>query len=111
MKGFELTNETILGDINKVVAYYRRFALDGLDKFKIGLQQLNDPEEIKRVDKLIHIVTYLQKPKPKPSTDKRKIDETLFWNLISDARRNVADKYEFIEKLKECFGNISSKRI
>jgi len=100
LKSFQLNNETILGDKKKAVAYYRQFALDGLNKFKTGLQQLNDPEEIKRVEKLIHTVTYLQKPKPRPSTDKRKIDEALFWKLISEARKNAADKFEFIENLK-----------
>ena len=100
LKSFELNNETIFGDKKKVLAYYRRFTLEGLNKFKTGLQQLNDPEEIKRVEKLIHTVTYLQKPKPRPSTDKRKIDEPLFWKLISYARKNAADKYEFIENLK-----------
>jgi hypothetical protein len=88
-KDSSLLNQLFFDDIRKVLAYYRQFTLNGLNKYKSGLQKLNEQEEIERVDKLIDTVTRLQKPIPKPSTDKRKIDEPLFWSLISEARKGM----------------------
>ena len=42
----------------------------------------------------------LQKPAPKPSTDKRAIDEEVFWQLIDQSRLSSADSFDFLEKLK-----------
>lgn len=100
IKGFGFTSKNFYDDRRKVVAFYRQFTLEGLNKFKLGLQQLNDPDELERVDKLIETVSYLQKPSPKPSNDKRKIDEILFWTLISEARKSSENKYDFIDNLK-----------
>ena len=100
LEGFGFTTKKFYDDRKKVVAFYRQFTLEGLTKYKTGLQQLNDKKELETVDKLIDTVTHLQKPVPKPSTDKRKIDEALFWVLISDARKNSESKYDLIENLK-----------
>lgn len=100
LKGFGFTTKNFYDDRKKVVAFYRQFTLEGLSKYRAGLQQLSDNEELERVDKLIDTVTHLQKPSPKPSSDKRKIDEVLFWDLISDARKIAGNKYDFIDNLK-----------
>jgi hypothetical protein len=73
--------------------------LKGLRKYLNGLDQLGDTEEIEKVEVLINQVEQLEKPKPKATTDKRKIDEILFWGLIDNARKSSNDKSEFIEIL------------
>ena len=56
-------------------------------------------EEIEKVEKLIISVENLEKPKPKPTTDKRKIDDNIFWDIIEIARNNSENNSEFIEVL------------
>jgi hypothetical protein len=77
----------------------QKFTLEGLYRFKKGLTELEAEEEIKKTDELIKTVDKLEKPKPKKTTDKRKIDEKLFWELIILNREKSDDKIDFIEKL------------
>ena len=78
---------------------FQKFSLEGLKKFKDGLVFLNSLEEIEKVEKLIISVENLEKPKPKPTTDKRKIDDNIFWDIIEIARNNSENNSEFIEVL------------
>lgn len=88
-------------DIRARVAYRRAFTLDGLKKYKKGFLKLsNDPNEIAHIDELVKSITNLEKPKSKPTRNKRKIDEGLFWELIDSSRSQSQDKFEFIEKLQ-----------
>ena len=77
----------------------QKFALEGLNSFKKGLELLEAEEEIIKVENLIKVVNKLEKAKPKKTTDKRKIDEDLFWELIEKNRLGSESKYEFIDKL------------
>ena len=77
----------------------QKFTLDGLYWFKKGLISLNAEEEIKKTEELIETVKKLERPKPKKTTDKRKIDEKVFWELIKLNREKSEDKFEFIENL------------
>lgn len=43
----------------------------------------------------------MQKRRPKPTTDKRKVDKEIFWELIDRSRRNGNDQFEFLDNLKE----------
>lgn len=60
---------------------------------------MNDKSELEKTERLYNDIDNLIKPKAKPSSDKRKIDETLFWKLIDDYRTLTNDKFDFIEKL------------
>lgn len=81
------------------LSWRREHVLRGIDDYKQGLKAMNDETELGKIEKLINEIDNLIKPKAKPSSDIRKIDETIFWELINDCRANSGDKFEFIEKL------------
>lgn len=81
------------------LSWQRQYVLKGIDEYKQGLKAMNDESELEKIESLIKEIDNLIKPKVKPSSDKRKIDETLFWELINDSRTISDDKFEFIEKL------------
>lgn len=89
----------------------QKFTLEGLYKFKDGLVTFNSLEEIENVNKLIISVENLKKPKPKPTIDKRKIDENVFWELIEVSRKKSENKYEFIEVLSNELENFKASEI
>jgi hypothetical protein len=88
-------------DVRRRVAFHRQYTLNGISVFIGGLKFLNQTEEIERANELYKTISTLQKPVPKPSTDKRKIDEVIFWQLIGKSRHDTTDQFEFIEKLKQ----------
>lgn len=98
-------------DIRRVVAYHRQYTLNGIAEFIEGLETLHQPEEIERQKSLYQVVSSLQKPAPRPSTDKRKIDETLFWQLIEQSRANTSDKFQFLDHLKSTLESFYPKEI
>lgn len=81
------------------LSWQREYVLKGIDEYKQGLIAMNDESELEKIERLINEIDNLIKPKAKPSSDKRIIDETLFWELINDSRTNSDDKFEFIERL------------
>lgn len=87
-------------DIRRVAAFHRQYTLTGISEFINGLKLLNQTEEIQRANELYQTIYSLQKRKPKTSTDKRKIDEEIFWQLIEQSRQGVTDQFEFLDKLK-----------
>ena len=87
-------------DLRRVTAFHRQYTLNGISEFISGLTSLNQIEEVQRANELYKTVYSLQKPTPKPSTDKRKIDEQIFWQLIEQSREAVTDQFEFLDKLK-----------
>ena len=81
------------------VSWKREYVLKGIEEFNNGLKRLNDNSEFEKNQRLYDNIDFLIKSKPKPSSDKRKIDETLFWELINNYRTISDDKFEFIGKL------------
>lgn len=81
------------------LAWEREYVLKGLDEYRQGLKEMKDKSELEKIERLYNDVDNLIKPKAKPSSDKRKIDETLFWKLIDDFRNIANDKFDFIDKL------------
>lgn len=84
-----------------VVAYHRDYTLLALSHFESGLEQLGETAEIEKVKPIWDSVFKLEKPKPKVSTDKRKMSEDIFWELIGGSRKISDDKYAFLEILSE----------
>lgn len=80
-------------------AYHRSYTMSGISIYIAGLELLRETAEIERAEALYRVAETLQKPTPGPVTDKRKIDETLFWQLIDDANREAEDRYQFIDAL------------
>ncbi len=84
-----------------VVAYHRYYTLQALEHYENGLQQFSETKELDKVKAIRIGVLNLEKPKPKVSTDKRKINENIFWEIINDSRNSSEDKYEFLEILTD----------
>ena len=97
--------------IQRRVAWERLFVIDGINEFIAGLKILNDNEEVEKQTALLSIVSNLDKPKPKPTTDKRKFDENLFWQLIDDARKTSTDQFSFLDNLKSVLEAFNPKEL
>ena len=97
IKGFNQfsSKESVL----RRLAWERKYTLKGIEEYKQGLIRLNDSTEIEKVENLYKSIYNLNKPRPKKSTDKRKIDENVFWDLIKINREKSEDKFDFIENL------------
>lgn len=87
-------------NIERCVAWRRLYIIEGINEFIKGLEILKDDEEIAKQTLLIKIVSNLEKPKPKPTIDKRKINESLFWQLIDDTRKISSDQFNFVDNLR-----------
>lgn len=97
--------------LERTLAWRRLYIIDGINEFITGLKILNDNEEIEKQTLLLKVVSRLERPKPKPTTDKRKIDEDLFWKLIEQAREISTDKFNFIDNLKSTLEAFNPKEI
>lgn len=95
----EFGRKTEYWDGSKKTFEFQKLTLEGLYQFKQGLVKLGVHEEIRKTDELIKTVDKLEKPKPKKTTDKRKVDESVFWELIKLNREKSEDKFDFIENL------------
>jgi hypothetical protein len=87
-------------DTKRAAAFQRKFTLNAIDTYISGLEKLNDRAEINNLLVFRETVYRLHKPKPKKSTDKRKIDDNLFWELIGSSRAASQDQFEFMDRLK-----------
>ena len=97
--------------LERTLAWRRLYIIDGINEFIAGLKILNDKEEIEKQTLLLSIVSNLDKPKPKPTTDKRKIDESLFWQLIDEARKISTDQFNFLDNLKSTLEGFNPKEL
>ena len=97
--------------IERDVAWRRLYIIEGINEFIKGLKILNDNEEIEKQNALLKIVSNLEKPKPKPTTDKRKIDENLFWQLIKETRKISTDQFNFLDNLKSLLETFHPKEL
>lgn len=60
------------------LAWEREYVLKGIDEYRQGLEEMKDNSELEKIERLYNDIDNLIRPKAKPSSDKRKIDETLF---------------------------------
>jgi hypothetical protein len=97
--------------LERTLAWRRLYIIEGINEFIAGLKILNDKEEIEKQVLLLSIVSNLDKPKPKPTTDKRKIDEVLFWQLIDEARKISTDQFNFLDNLKSTLEGFNPKEL
>lgn len=97
--------------LERTLAWRRLYIIDGINEFIKGLKIFNDSGEIEKQSTLIKIVSSLEKPKPKPTTDKRKIDEDLFWQLIEQARKKSTDQFTFTDNLKSTLETFNPKEL
>jgi len=97
--------------IERRIAWSRLFIIEGINEFINGLEILNDEEEILKQKLLLQKVLNLEIPKPKASSDKRKIDEILFWELIDENRKISRDQFDFIDNLKSVLETFYPKEL
>ena len=97
--------------LERTLAWRRLYIMDGINEFIAGLKVFNDNEEIEKQVTLHKIVSNLEKPKPKPTTDKRKIDEILFWQLIDETRKISTDQFNFFDNLKSTLETFYPKEL
>lgn len=97
--------------LERTLAWRRLYIIDGINEFIAGLKILNDHGEIEKQTALLKVVSSLEKPKPKPTTDKRKIDEDLFWQLIDQAREMSTDQFNFLDNLKSILEEFCPKEL
>ncbi|MFB9080001.1 DUF4240 domain-containing protein [Flavobacterium procerum] len=97
--------------IERCFAWKRLYIIEGINEFIKGLEILKDSEEIAKQISLLAIVSNLEKPKPKPTTDKRKIDETIFWQIIDENRKISTDQFNFLDNLKSTLETFHPKEL
>ncbi len=97
--------------IERCVAWRRLYIIQGINEFIKGLEILKDNEEITKQISLLNIVSNLEKPKPKPTTDKRKINEDIFWQLIDGNRKVSTDQFNFLDNLKSTLETFHPKEL
>jgi len=85
--------------------------LDSIDRFIFEMQKINAIEEIERAKILKESVYNLKKPKSKKTTDKRKMSEILFWELIEESRIRSNSDSEFLDILKDKLEAMSAPEI
>ena len=109
LKGFNQfsANESI----ERQIAWSRLFIIEGINEFINGLEILNDEEEILKQKILQQKVSNLETPKPKDSSDKRKINESLFWELIEENRKISRDQFDFLDNLKSVLETFYPKEL
>jgi len=82
-----------------------------IDKYIEAMQKINATEEIERAKILKESVYNLKKPKAKKTTDKRKMSEILFWELIEESRIKSDSDSEFLDILKDKLEAMSAPEI
>ncbi|ENA1795725.1 DUF4240 domain-containing protein [Flavobacterium psychrophilum] len=97
--------------LERTLAWRRLYIMDGINEFIAGLKMFNDNEEVEKQINLHKIVSNLEKPKPKPTTDKRKINEILFWQLIDETRKISTDQFNFLDNLKSTLETFYPKEL
>ncbi len=75
--------------------------LDFIDRYIVEMQKINATEEIERANILKESVYNLKKPKAKKTTDKRKMTEILFWELIEESAKESEGNSDFSDTLKD----------
>ncbi len=97
--------------IQRRVSWNRLHTIEGIKFYIAGLELLKDNDEILKQKILLNRIFNLEKPKPKPSIDKRKIDENLFWELINQTRESAIDKFVFLDNLQTTLESFNPKEI
>lgn len=80
-----------------------------LDHYESALGQLGEIDE--RITEIRALVESGRQPKAKPTTDKRKVDEAVFWALIAESRETTESTQEAVQTLRENLEAMSATEI
>jgi len=97
------------GYLNFIYQWHK--TLEFIDTFIEAMQRINNIAEIEKAKIIKESIYNLQKPKPKKTTDKRKMDEEVFWNLIETSRNESDINSEFLELLQNKLEAMSATEI
>lgn len=75
--------------------------MDLIDNAIDSFEKNNFLNDVKRLQEVKESVYSLQKPKAKKTTDNRKIDDSVFWELIDQSREETHSDSEFLDILKD----------
>lgn len=67
--------------------WYWHNTLDFIDNFIAEMKKIDAQNEIEKANEYKESIYHLKKPRAKKTTDKRKIDEALFWELIETSQK------------------------
>lgn len=73
--------------------------LIALSYYELALAQLGEIDG--RIAEIRALVESGRQPKAKPTTDKRKVDEVVFWALIAESRETTESTQETVQTLRE----------
>lgn len=95
----------------KRITNQKKIIEEGIEQFKKGLIIFNNETEISKLNLMLESVIKEKKQKSKKTTDRRKIEENIFWELIGLNREKSEDKFEFIENLSNQLENFKPTEI
>ena len=82
-----------------------------IDIYIERMQKINATEDIQRAKFLKECIYNLKKPKAKKTTDRRKMNEEVFWELIQESREASEFDSDFIEILRDKLEAMSATEI
>lgn len=82
-----------------------------INEYTERLHELGDTAEITKMKLLKESIYHLNKPKAKRTSDKRKIDESLFWELIQEIKIISDDKIDFSNRLQSKLESFKAEEI
>lgn len=85
--------------------------LEFIDAFIEAMQKIDAQEETEKALLIKESIYHMQKPKPKKTTDKRKMDENLFWELIKESQKASEYTSEFLDVLQNKLEAMSTTEI
>jgi hypothetical protein len=90
----------------------KQIILETIDEYDTAMVRMGGMEdERERMRELRTLIEADKKPKAKPTTDKRKMDESMFWSVIDEAMAEAEVPEEMIEKLQEKLETMSATAI
>ncbi len=99
--------------MEKSIAAAKESALSTMALFRTILIELDDEDELNRLDADIDAVRAERRPRSRGKADRRKIDEDVFWSIIEEAKRSsmsVADQVSSVTGQLEAFNASQIKR-
>ena len=98
--GFDPKDWTSYGDRRRATAWHRQYVLAGFDEYLAGLRRLDATDDIAMALALRETAVQLRKPRSKQASDLRRIDQSLFWELIETSRSQAGCTPEFTDALQ-----------
>lgn len=90
---------TIHPDFKVTILEFQENIMDGFERLNRGLKDLNQIDEIEINEKKLRKLLSFENLGKISITDKRKINDEVFWDLIVECRKDKASNSKFIENI------------